>query len=167
MPIYIDEMPSVIGRLTLVSTERGLCYIGFPGGKKNLRSFVDKHFAGIPVKSGGSINKRAAKQIETFLKGKTNKFDIPLDLKVSGFNRRALMKVKRIPYGKVRTYKEIAAALGNPGAARAVGNANRLNPLPIVIPCHRVVAAAGLGGYGGGLGLKKKLLVLEQEHRKS
>jgi len=79
-------------------------------------------------------------------------------LHVKGFYGKVLQKVRAIPYGKTRTYGEIAAALGNPGAARAVGGANRSNPIPIIIPCHRVVAANGLGGYSGGPDIKAKLL---------
>ncbi len=162
MVIYRHEFKSPVGKLTLLSSDRGLCFIGFPkeaGG--NGKRFIKGHFPDAEVKPGGKCNREAARQITSYLNGRLKKFSVTLDLKASGFNRKALQKVKAIPFGKVRTYGEIAKALGSPGAARAVGNANRLNPIPIIIPCHRVVAANGLGGYGGGLPLKKKLLNIE------
>lgn len=163
MVIYRDVLKSSIGRLTLLSTDKGLCYIGFAGeGAERSREFVQRYYPGAVVKPGGKFNREAARQIQAYLEGRLKKFTVKLDLNADGFKRQALNKVKAIPYGKVRTYGEIAKALGNPGAARAVGNANRLNPIPIIIPCHRVVASGGLGGYGGGLSLKRKLLALEQ-----
>jgi O-6-methylguanine DNA methyltransferase len=163
MVIYRDVLKSSIGRLTLLSTDKGLCYIGFAGeGAGKSKEFVTKFYPGAELKTGGRFNREAAKQIQAYLNGRLKKFTVRLDLNADGFKRQALNKVKAIPYGKVRTYGEVAKALGNPGAARAVGNANRLNPIPIIIPCHRVVAAGGLGGYGGGLLLKKKLLKLEK-----
>ncbi len=88
--------------------------------------------------------------------------EIPIEAAGTDFNRKVWEQVSRIPYGKTRTYGEIARTIENPGAFRAVGTANGRNPIPIVIPCHRVVAAGGkLGGFGGGLPLKRKLLDLE------
>jgi methylated-DNA-[protein]-cysteine S-methyltransferase len=159
MEIYRHQFKSPVGRLTLISTGRGLAYIGFPGDQGN--DFIVRNFPGAEIKSGGKHNLEAKKQINAYLNGRLEKFNIKLDLRAEGFNRRVLQKVKAIPFGKVSTYGEIAGKLGNPRAARAVGNANRLNPLPLIIPCHRVVASGGLGGYGGGLKLKKKLLKME------
>ncbi len=161
MVVYREKLKTSAGVFSLLSTDRGLCYIGFVNKGDQGNDFIKKNFAGAEVKTGGKYNREAAKQIKAYLAGKLKKFSVKLDLISSGFSRQALQKVKAIPYGKVRTYGEIAAALGNPKAARAVGNANRLNPIPIIIPCHRVVASTGLGGYGGGLPLKKKLLLLE------
>ena len=161
MIVYREELKTSVGTLMLLSTERGVCYIGFVDQGDLGDDFLRKNFAGAEIKSGGEYNREAANEIKAYLAGKLKDFKVKLDLISSGFSRQALLKVKAIPYGKVRTYGEIAAALGNPKAARAVGNANRLNPIPIIIPCHRVVASNGLGGYGGGLPLKKKLLNLE------
>jgi methylated-DNA-[protein]-cysteine S-methyltransferase len=157
--IYRHEFKSPIGRLTLLSTGKGLCYIGFPGDEGS--GFISKNFGGEEINIGGKINQEAEKQITAYLNGRLRKFTIKLDLKADGFNRLVLQEVNAIPYGKTRTYGEIARALDNPKAARAVGNANRLNLIPIIIPCHRVVASSGLGGYGGGLPLKEKLLRME------
>jgi|TARA_B110000196_G_scaffold294281_1_gene283181 methylated-DNA-[protein]-cysteine S-methyltransferase len=89
-------------------------------------------------------------------------FKIKLDLNMPPFYYKTLMAVKKIPYGEYRTYKEIAMMAGNPKAIRAAGSANARNPIPIIIPCHRVLASGGgLGGYGGGLDIKNFLLNFE------
>jgi methylated-DNA-[protein]-cysteine S-methyltransferase len=107
----------------------------------------------------------AARQVAEYLQGRRRAFDLPVALPATAtpFARRVLRAVAQIPYGATRTYGEIATRAGHPGAARAVGQIMARNPLPLVIPCHRVVAAGGrLGGFGGGLPLKRTLLALEQ-----
>jgi len=160
--VYRESVATPIGRITLLSSDKGLCYVGLPGSSKTeLDRFVNRYFSGAKVAPGGSHNKKAASEIIAYLNGKIKRFSVPLDLKAEGFSKKALLKVKAIPHGKTRTYGQIAASLGNPRAARAVGAANASNPIPIIIPCHRVVGATGLGGYGGGVSLKKRLLSSE------
>ncbi len=102
------------------------------------------------------------KQIQEFLAGKRTKFEIAYELEGTPFQRKVWQELCRIPYGQTRSYKEIAAAIGNDRAYRAVGNASNKNPLPIVVPCHRVVGTNGsLTGYAGGLAIKKQLLAIE------
>ena len=162
MVLYRDVIKTPIGPLTLLSTPKGLCRVDFSrGAGQRVDRYIKKHFPDSEIKKGGEHNRKAAKQILAYLQGKLKRFSVKLDVHEAGFNRKVLGHVKGIPFGKTRTYGRIAAALGKPGAARAVGNANRLNPIPIIIPCHRVVAANGLGGYGGGLALKVKLLKIE------
>jgi len=162
MVLYRDMIKTSIGPLTLLSTPKGLCRIDFSSGAgQRVDRYIKKHFADAEIRKGGEHNRNAARQISAYLRGKLRRFSVKLDIQEAGFNREVLGHVKGIPFGKTRTYGRIAAALGKPGAARAVGNANRLNPIPIIVPCHRVVAANGLGGYGGGLALKVKLLKLE------
>jgi O-6-methylguanine DNA methyltransferase len=96
-----------------------------------------------------------------YLEGKLQRFSLKLDLRTTPFRRRVLKEVAAIPYGEVKTYGEIALLAGKPKASRAVGSANACNPIPIVIPCHRVVAATGLGGFAGGVKMKKSLLEME------
>ena len=104
----------------------------------------------------------AARQLTQYFAGVRREFTIPLeDVEATDFQRAVWAELARVPYGETRTYGEIAAAVGRPRAMRAVGNANHANPWPILVPCHRVVAANGLGGYGGGLDLKRFLLSLE------
>ena len=108
------------------------------------------------------LERQVARELSEYLAGARSHFTFQVAPSGTDFERRAWRALQQIPYGATRTYGEIAAHLGRPGAARAVGSANHKNPIPIVIPCHRVVAAnGGLGGYGGGLRLKQKLLDLE------
>lgn len=107
---------------------------------------------------------RAAVQIAEYLAGERKGFDLPIDLSGNEFSMKVWREMVAIPYGEVRTYGELAKAIGRPGAARAVGQACHRNPLPILIPCHRVVGAGGkLTGYAGGLDLKMRLLEMEQD----
>src|SRR5450432_2158819 len=104
----------------------------------------------------------AAGQLRAYFAGQLRQFDLPLEMQGTAFQLRVWRELERIPYGETRSYSQIAAAIGAPRAVRAVGAANGANPIPIVVPCHRVIGAGGkLVGYGGGLPLKKRLLALE------
>jgi len=106
--------------------------------------------------------KDAATQLAEYFAGKRRAFEIELAPFGTEFQLRVWNALRAIPYGAVRNYADIARAIGQPGAARAVGQANGCNPLPIVIPCHRVIASDGtIGGYSGGLAIKHRLLALE------
>ena len=107
---------------------------------------------------------KAARQLAEYFNGRRRTFDLPLAPQASAFQRKVLEALQAIPYGETRTYKDIAAAIGRPKAVRAVGAANANNPIPIIIPCHRVVGSDGsLTGFGGGLDAKRMLLRLEAE----
>ncbi|MBE6527577.1 MAG: methylated-DNA--[protein]-cysteine S-methyltransferase [Thermoplasmata archaeon] len=109
--------------------------------------------------------REAAKQINQYLAGKRMEFDLDLRYDGSDFRSRVMEELNRIPYGEVRTYKQIAEAIGYPNSMRAVGTACRENPLPILVPCHRVIpSTGGYGNYSGGASLKKRLLNLEGVH---
>ena len=113
----------------------------------------------------GRFIPEAARQLGEYFAGARRDFDFPLDVRGTEFQKRVWAELRRIPYGETRSYQELAAALGNAKAARAVGMANNRNPLVIVIPCHRVVGKDGtLTGYAGGLGRKRYLLELEAAH---
>jgi methylated-DNA-[protein]-cysteine S-methyltransferase len=102
------------------------------------------------------------RQLTEYLAGERHRFDLPLAPDGTDFQRRVWLALQEIPYGATRSYADLAAATGNPRAVRAVGQANRRNPIGVVIPCHRVIAAdGGLGGYAGGLPRKRRLLALE------
>jgi methylated-DNA-[protein]-cysteine S-methyltransferase len=102
------------------------------------------------------------RQVVEYVDGKRTKFEIKLDLSfLTAFQQTVLLECARIPRGEVASYAEIARRVGKPLAFRAVGNTMRINPIPIVIPCHRVVGSDGIGGYGGGLAVKRQLLALE------
>lgn len=105
-------------------------------------------------------------ELDEYFQGKRKTFDIPLRTHGTPFQEKVWAALRAIPYGEVRSYKEVAEAIGHPKAYRAVGMANNANPIFIIIPCHRVIGADGsLTGYGGGLPMKKALLSLEKKHR--
>jgi len=108
------------------------------------------------------------RQLDLYFEGQLREFDLALDWQLSnGFRRRALRAIDRIPYGKTRSYTEIARSAGNERAVRAAGTACGSNPIPIVVPCHRVLrSGGGLGGYGGGLPMKEALLELERADKR-
>ena len=112
------------------------------------------------------FERRVARELRDYFAGKRTDFTFPVRPAGTDFNQRVWRELARIPYGETCTYGELARKIGRPQAARAVGTANGRNPIPIVLPCHRVVAAGGkLGGYGGGLELKRKLLELEGRYK--
>ncbi len=108
---------------------------------------------------------KTTSQFSRYFSGKLKTFSLPLDVQGTGFDQKVWKETQKIPYGKTWTYKEIAQKIGQPKASRAVGNALGRNPIPILIPCHRVIASNGtMGGYSSGLKIKKTLLSLEQKH---
>jgi len=141
---------SPLGPLLLVASAAGLRTISWGAG----------------ARQGGSspVLLEAARQLEEYFGGARRAFDLPLDLRGTPFRLQAWRELARIPYGSTRSYGEQARRLGRPHAFRAVGAANGSNPLPIVLPCHRLVGSDGrLTGYGGGLAAKTWLLELEAE----
>lgn len=106
---------------------------------------------------------KVERQLSEYFDGKRKTFDLVLDMEGTEFQKRVWAALKKIPYGETRSYKDIATSIKNPKAYRAVGTANGSNPISLIVPCHRVIAADGtIGGYGGGLSIKEKLLMLEQ-----
>lgn len=159
-----DSFTSPLGLIELLETDAGVCQISLPGKTVDPVDILESYSASVELRRGGKENRKAARQLNEYFRGERKKFDFKLDLRKSGFYRKALLDgVLKIPYGETRTYGEIARKIGSPKAARAVGTANATNPLPFVIPCHRVVASVGLGGYGGGLPMKRMLLKLESD----
>ena len=115
------------------------------------------------VEQETALIKEAYQQLSEYLKGERKEFDLPLNPKGTDFQKRVWRALCDIPYGETRSYKQIAEAIGNSNAVRAVGMANNRNPITIVVPCHRVIGADGkLVGYGGGLEMKEFLLRLEK-----
>jgi O-6-methylguanine DNA methyltransferase len=109
-----------------------------------------------------AIATEAERQLRAYFAGQLRRFELPLDMRGTEFQLRVWRELENIPYGETRSYTQIAAAINAPQAVRAVGAANGANPIPIIVPCHRVIGSSGkLVGYGGGLPLKKRLLALE------
>ena len=132
------------------------------------RRRLAREYPGFRLSDDSGRNREAALQVARYLGGERMSFDLLLDLRGSAFRRRVLRAVGMIPYGRTASYGEIARRAGCPGGARAVGQAVSANPLPLVIPCHRVVGANGsLVGFGLGLEMKRTLLDLEQSKRRS
>ena len=112
--------------------------------------------------SGSETLRRAAAQVADYFSGRRLSFDLPLELRGTSFQLRVWQELTRIPFAETRSYGDIAEQIGQPSAYRAVGNANGKNRIPLIVPCHRVLAAGGkLGGFTGGIGLKKRLLAHE------
>jgi methylated-DNA-[protein]-cysteine S-methyltransferase len=157
------NVDSPFGPLLLASTPRGLVKLSLPNfdpGEtlEDLATRVSPRVLEAP----GRLDD-ARRQLDLYFEGRLREFDLPLDWQLStGFRRRALRAIDRIPYGGTRSYTQIAASAGNVRAVRAAGTACGSNPLPIVVPCHRVLRSGGaLGGYGGGLSMKEALLQFE------
>jgi methylated-DNA-[protein]-cysteine S-methyltransferase len=156
--------PSPIGELALAVDDAGLCRVRF--SPHNVSADVpagdlaagDLAAGGVPARLAAAVD-----QLGAYFAGDLTEFDLPLSVPGgSDFERAVWAAMREIPYGQMRTYGEIAAETGDPGAARAVGVACNRNPLPLVVPCHRVVGAGGkLVGFGGGLPRKRFLLELE------
>jgi len=150
-------MDSPAGPLLIGATETALVLLEFDRG-------LPQSIAAQPVRWEESPSRTAEfrSQLEEYFAGRRKQFTMTLDLRGTGFRKRCWNELLRIPYGETRTYGEIARAVGSPAAFRAVGQANHFNPIAIIVPCHRVLAAGKrLGGYGGGLPVKALLLRLE------
>lgn len=156
---------SPIGTLWIAVSARGLGIIHIGHERAEFEAQVRRRYGAANLVADETHTAEAARQILAYLNGQRRTFDLPIDWqKLGDFQRRALQATLTIPYGETRTYGEIAAHLGNPRAARAVGRAEATNPLPLVVPCHRVVGADGkLHGYGGGDGIPTKTFLLQLE----
>jgi len=146
-----------IGILLIAGNDAAVERISFP-----IRGKATKPEPGWQESQRGAVAE-AIRQLQEYFAGKRTGFDLPLAPKGTEFQRAVWRQLQDIPYGETISYGELARRVGNPKAARAVGSANGANPLPIVIPCHRVIAGDGsIGGFGGGLPTKEILLALEQ-----
>jgi methylated-DNA-[protein]-cysteine S-methyltransferase len=154
---------SPFGTLLLATTPKGLVRVGLPNQNadellNDLATRVSPRVLEAPAQLD-----HARRELDLYFGGKLTEFDLPLDWQLSkDFRRRVLRAIARIPYGQTRSYTQMATSAGNERAVRAAGSACGSNPLPLVVPCHRVLRSGGaLGGYGGGLPMKEGLLRLE------
>lgn len=148
-------LPTPVGRLLLVASARGLARIAFDGRWSYAELGADWH-------EGSTLLGDAARQLDEYFARTRRGFELEFAPAGTAFQRRVWDALSRIPYGSVESYAGLAARIGTPAAVRAVGAANGRNPLPIVVPCHRVIGSDGsLTGFGGGLELKRKLLAHE------
>ena len=163
--IMYRRVDSPLGPILLAATGTGLKRIGFEQGTPPPECPPEWRAlsAGTEHTEAGRTLLSAARQLEEYFAGARRAFDLPLAAEGNPFQQRVWRELCRIPFGETRTYGQLAGRIDRPGAARAVGSANARNPLPIVVPCHRVIGADGrLTGYYGGLRLKAFLLELER-----
>jgi len=152
---YIGYYSSPLGQLTIVEENDAVTHILFADSK------------GLPdcMPKETPVIKMAKKELSEYFEGKRTTFSTPIQLHGTTFQKAVWNALLTIPFGEIRSYKDIAVQAGNPKAARAVGMANNKNPIPIIVPCHRVIGANGsLVGYAGGLDIKTYLLELEKNH---
>jgi len=162
LDVAYDLVDTPVGLLLVAATERGLCRIAYDAEPEQELERLARAFGVRVLRSARPIDP-ARRQLDEYFSGGRQHFDLTVDLALQAdFNRRVLRELARVPYGEVVTYGELAARAARPGAARAVGTVMNRNPLPIVLPCHRVIGANGkLVGYAGGLERKESLLRLE------
>ena len=161
--VQISHVDTPIGALRVASTEKGLGYVELPHASgRGLRGWLHHHLPGADCVESDERNRGAIGQILEYLDGGRTQFDLRLDLRGTKFQHQVWEALLEIPFGERRSYRDIAVAVGRPTAVRAVGAANGSNPVSLVVPCHRVINSDGkLGGYGGGLALKARLLAME------
>lgn len=163
LDVAYANVDSPFGPLLVAATPRGLVRVNLPNYDpeetlEDLAARVSPRLLEAPERLD-----EARRQLDRYFEGRLTEFELPLDWQLSrDFRLRALRAIARIPYGQTRSYTEIAASAGNERAVRAAGTACGSNPIPIVVPCHRVLRSGGaLGGYGGGLPMKESLLQME------
>ena len=155
--VRYDLLDSPVGELLVAATDRGLCSISYTveGGDESLAREFGVRVLRMPLDD-------VRRELDEYFDGRRREFDLHLDLRASGFQAAVLRELARVPYGQTDTYGHLAAKVGKPKAARAVGTVMNRNPIPIVLPCHRIFGANGnLTGYAGGLHVKRALLELE------
>ena len=157
-----DVVDSPVGPLFLAATARGVCRISYDAEPERQEEQLARAY-GVRVLRAPRAVDEAKRELDDYFEGRRTAFELPLDLElVAPFHREVLAELARVPYGETTTYGTLAAQAGRPAAARAVGTVMNRNPIPIVLPCHRVVGANGkLVGYAGGLHVKEALLRLE------
>jgi methylated-DNA-[protein]-cysteine S-methyltransferase len=162
--VAFERHDTPLGRLLLGATARGLVRVGLPVETEDavLEELADRISPRV-LRAAPEALTRARRQLDEYFAGRRLRFEVPLDWRLAaGFRREVLRATARIPYGRTRSYAEMAARAGRPRAFRAAGTALATNPLPILVPCHRVLpTGGGIGGYRGGAAAKAQLLALE------
>jgi len=158
MKIYLAEFNSPIGTLYVASSDQGVVCLSLSGRKDLLKSLKNR-LPDMELEENAVKNRDVIKQLKEYFSGARKRFDLPLHVMGTEFQKRVWRQLCQVPFGQTASYKEIAEKIGNPKAMRAVGQANHQNLIPIIIPCHRIIGANGdLVGFGGGVALKRFLL---------
>ena len=163
--IYYSSFNSpFLKKVFVASTDKGVCFVDFVRTEKAFMKRLRERFPGKIVRDDRR-NRNVVNQLKKYLKGELRRFECTLDVRGTPFQKKVWSALARIPYGRTRSYGDIAQAIGHPKAFRAVGNANGRNSIPLILPCHRVVESnGGLGGFGHGVKVKKQLLDFEKSH---
>ncbi|MFN6962305.1 MAG: bifunctional DNA-binding transcriptional regulator/O6-methylguanine-DNA methyltransferase Ada [Pyrinomonadaceae bacterium] len=162
----IADAPAPLGQLLIATTERGICAVSFGDDAEELLDELRTEFFAAELHSDDARLRPAVDAIVRSLSGEKTILTLPLDLRATAFQLRVWAELRKIPYGETRSYAEIAAAIGNPKAVRAVARACATNPVALVTPCHRVIGSDGrLSGYRWGVERKAKILANEKETR--
>lgn len=155
--VYYTRFESPVGPLLLVGDAKALRRVSFESGKRSVPPQAE-------WKQNRSAFAEVIRQLQAYFRGELKEFDLPLSMEGTDFQLRVWNELRAIPYGETISYAQLARRIGNPQAVRAVGAANGSNPIPIIVPCHRVIGSDGsLTGFGGGLSTKKRLLELENK----
>jgi len=162
--LYTSRFSTPLGSLRIASSEKGLAYLELPNESgRGFGGWLQTHAPEAKVVDRRTPNDPIIDQLMEYAEGGRRTFEIDLDLRATKFQLSVYKFVAKLGYGETASYSDIAEAIGNPKSVRAVGAANGANPIPLVIPCHRVIARGGaLQGYAGGLDLKARLLAMEQ-----
>lgn len=149
----------------IAANEKGICYLALHGNEKRFLRDLKNYLPDEVSKSGAKL-KNEIRQIQQYFRGKRKEFELSVFLKGTGFRTRAWVELSRVKYGELISYSELAKKAGNKKAVRAAATSCAVNPVPIIIPCHRVIARDGsIGGFGGGLSMKRKMLELELDNK--
>ncbi len=149
---------TVMGKLGIIVEDLGISGILFEGAEPKNEIILNET----------ELHKQTLVQLNEYFEGKRKDFTLPLAPAGTVFQRAVWSELQKIPYGETRTYRQIAQAVGSPNACRAVGSANHNNPIPFLIPCHRVIGSGGgMTGYAGGIEMKQRLLSLERQNQKN
>jgi AraC family transcriptional regulator of adaptative response/methylated-DNA-[protein]-cysteine methyltransferase len=163
MKIRYTIADSPLGKLMVAATERGICAVSFGDDEESLRRELSDEFFAAEIEAGDADLKDAVRAIVKSLDGEKTILTLPLDLHATAFQMRVWSELRKIPYGETRSYAQVAKAVGNPNAVRAVARACATNPVALVNPCHRVIGSDGkLSGYKWGIERKKALLDKEK-----
>ncbi|HUC54632.1 MAG TPA: methylated-DNA--[protein]-cysteine S-methyltransferase [Candidatus Cybelea sp.] len=155
--VYYARFESPVGPLLLAGDAKALRRVSFESSKRAMPPLGD-------WKQNRAAFAEVIRQLQAYFRGELKEFDLPLAMEGTEFQLRVWNALREIPYGETISYAQLARRIGNPQAVRAVGLANGSNPIPIIVPCHRVIGSDGsLTGFGGGLSTKKKLLELENK----
>jgi methylated-DNA-[protein]-cysteine S-methyltransferase len=159
-------VPTAHGTFEAALTERGVRCLMFPNQPGAAERWLGRHLPGVAVRTSDPRAALLADELDAYFRGDVTAFTVPVDLAGTPFQLSVWRQLRAIPYGEVRSYADVARAIDRPRAVRAVGAANGANPVPIVVPCHRVIGSSGaLTGFGGGLDWKRRLLAIENAAR--